>query len=145
MELAIEVTLHGVVASGVGQAAGFTELPWAARQFEEKLGFRPWPGTFNLRLVDEADRELWRRVASQPGIPIEPEAEACAAWCHTAVIGEAIAAAVILPCVMGYPSDQVELLAPEHVRSKLALKDGDRVRVRIMSVRTEWARPHPSP
>ena len=133
----IEVNVQGIVVSGKGEAAGFTELPWAARQFEERLGFRPSPGTLNVQLIEESERTLWREVGRWRGFPIEPPGSTgCAATCYPAVVsslksqGERLAF-VIVPHVRGYPEDQVELLADQHLRSVLDLIDGDAVEVRI--------------
>jgi CTP-dependent riboflavin kinase len=39
--------------------------------------------------------------------------------------------AIILPHVAGYPEDQIEVLAVEHLRSYLGVGDGDTVALRF--------------
>ena len=52
----------GNVASGMGEGAYYMSLDGYRRQFKEKLGYEPYPGTLNVRLVDQiymnARREL---------------------------------------------------------------------------------------
>ncbi len=121
-----EVTLHGVVMSGVGAAARFTELPWARGQFETKLGFRPFPGTFNIRL-QPSDEAAWSQLRARPGIEITPEPGACLSFCYPLLVNGRISGAALRPEVAGYPQDIVEILAAIHLRSALGLVDGNAV------------------
>ncbi len=126
-----DIVLTGTTASGLGKATGFTQLGWVQRQFERKLGFRTWPGTFNVRVGDGA-RAQWESVMNRDGISIEPpNASGCVATCYPVVIAETVRGAIILPHVADYPPDQIEILAPENVRQRLRLADGDPVALRI--------------
>ncbi|HEY3115172.1 MAG TPA: DUF120 domain-containing protein [Chloroflexota bacterium] len=121
-----EVTIHGAVTSGVGAAVGFTELPWARTQFETKLGLRPVPGTFNVRL-QPGDEAIWNRIRAKPGIEITPEPGACLSYCYPVRVNGSLPGAVIHPEVPGYPNDIVEVLSDIHLRSALEVGDGDTV------------------
>jgi CTP-dependent riboflavin kinase len=44
------LTITGRLASGLGEGAAFTGLPWAREQFIARLGLDPFPGTVNLVL-----------------------------------------------------------------------------------------------
>ena len=120
------LSLHGTVTSGVGAAIGFTELPWARKQFETKLGFSPFPGTFNVRLQAE-DETAWNRLRSRLGIEITPELGACLSFCYPVVVNGRIRGAVVRPEVPSYPAGIVEILAHVHLRSTLGVADGDSV------------------
>ncbi len=128
-----EVALRGVVASGQGKAAGFTELAWVRDQFAQKLGLQAWPGTLNVRLVDAASRAQWRALTELPGIEIEPPSRsACVARCYPVLVADAVSGAIILPHVADYPADQIEVLAAAHLRRELGLADGDPIILRIL-------------
>lgn len=128
-----EVILHGVVASGIGTAVRFTELPWVWQQFARKLDLHVWPGTFNVRVVEQESRDRWIRLAHEPGVEIESEeAGGCVARCYPVLIQDWIRGAIVLPHVPGYPPDQVEIVAAEHVRAGLGLEDGDAVTLRVL-------------
>ena len=86
-EAATTLQLRGVVCAGLGEGSGFVQLPWVRREFAAKLGFEPYPGTFNLHMAG-ADWDAARaRIAREPGIPIDPEPGFCAARCDTSVMG----------------------------------------------------------
>lgn len=127
------IVLRGTTASGVGKATGFTQLRWVQQEFERKLGFAAWPGTFNVRVADADSRARWEAVASRPGIAIEPpDSSACVAQCYRVVLQGSVQGAIVLPHVPGYPPDQVEILAAENVRERLGLADGDPVTLHIL-------------
>jgi CTP-dependent riboflavin kinase len=125
------VRLKGKVFSGSGEGAYFTMLPWVRQQIKEKLGFAPYPGTLNVRLVGEyvGVRKL---LENAKAIEISPEHGYCSGKCFKARVGgQNLACAVVLPCVENYPMDILEIIAPSNLREKLGLRDGDEVEVRI--------------
>jgi CTP-dependent riboflavin kinase len=65
-----EIVLKGTVFSGRGKGRHFVDLPWARKQFQEKLGFNPYPGTLNLRLLKKSDLDTLKKAI---GITISPE------------------------------------------------------------------------
>jgi riboflavin kinase, archaea type len=127
-----ELALRGVVTSGLGKAAGFTEIDWVREQFAQKLPFAAWPGTLNVRLLDDESLAQWRMLSAQPGIEIEPPGRsACVARCYEVLVAETVPGAIILPHVADYPSDQIEVLAATNLRRELGLADGDPVTLRV--------------
>jgi CTP-dependent riboflavin kinase len=67
------LVLVGEACSGLGEGASFTALEWVRREFLSKLGFEPYPGTFNLRMGG-ADWEAAKRIMARgTGIAITPE------------------------------------------------------------------------
>ena len=42
--------LTGNIVSGVRQGAFFTRLDWFQEQCQEKLDFKPYPGTLNIEI-----------------------------------------------------------------------------------------------
>ncbi|MGQ9479471.1 MAG: DUF120 domain-containing protein [Thermoproteota archaeon] len=122
------VKLKGKVFSGTGKGALFVTLSWVRKQFVDKLGFTPYPGTLNLRLPSKNNRKV---LDEEKGIGIEPEEGFCHGKCFKAIIANRIEGTVLIPGVPGYPLDVVEILAPVYLREKLGLKDGDEVEVTI--------------
>lgn len=129
-----EVVLRGVAASGLRQATHLTEIPWVARQFAEKLGFRPRPGTFNVRITDPRSQSLWATLARQLGIEIQPpDSSACVARCYPVIVNERITGVIVVPHVPGYPIDQIEVISERCIRVGLGLDDGDEVTLRVLA------------
>lgn len=127
--------LVGEVCSGVGEAAGFLAIDWVRAGLLRAFGFEPWPGTLNLRMGEAAagaGGAHWReRLLAQPAALLQPAAGFCPARCYAVRLNERIDAAIVLPEVPGYPPDKLEIVAPMHLRTALALRDGDRLRVQL--------------
>ncbi len=125
------IKLHGIVASGIYQSRFFTEIPWVRKQFAEKLGITPYPGTFNITVVAE-DREKLNTIRESKGIEIVPEdTNFCAANSFPVLISDKIKGAAIIPLVPDYPQAQLEIISAENIRRSLSLKDGDLVEVEV--------------
>lgn len=125
------LSLSGVVSSGLGEGCMFTSLPWAASEFERKLGFIPYPGTFNLTMTGKTWERGRKRMLTEPGIAIEPATGFCDAKCFWVVIGEQVAGAVVIPDISEYPNDKLEILCPVPVRRTLAASDGHEVSITV--------------
>ncbi len=120
--------------SGLGQGAHFTGLDWVGNQCRDKLGFRPFPGTLNLRTDRGAARAL-RQAAGKRGVEIVPPSpEFCPARALKVDLGGEVGA-VIIPQAKGFTADQhgedvIEVIAPASLKKRLTLRDGDRVTLR---------------
>lgn len=124
--------ITGRLATGVGQATGFTGLDWVRAAFREHFGIEIHPGTVNLVVDDDGARAGWAKVKATPAVVLKPpRTDWCDAHLWRATIAGRIAAGVVLPDVAGYPDSQIELVAALHVRDALGLSDGDRVAIEI--------------
>jgi riboflavin kinase len=125
------VELEAVVCSGLGEGRVFTRLDWAEQEFRAKLGYSPYPGTFNLQLRDANWPETRARWLGGRGAAIVPPAGFCAATCYPVQLEGRITGAAVFPDVPGYPPDKVEVIAPVSLREALGVADGDVVKLRI--------------
>ena len=124
--------IQGTVVTGRGEGAAFTQLEWARRQFVERLGIDPFPGTLNLLLDSPADRKGWGDLKAGVGrAVIPPDSQWCSARCYPVRVGGRLPGAIVLPEVPGYPEAQVEIIAALSVRETFSLKDGDRLSLEI--------------
>lgn len=127
------VVLTGKLVSGVGEARGFTRLPWARAQFVDKLGIDPFPGTLNIRVEDAAERAKWALVKAGAGVTIKPpDPKFCDARCYKLRIQGRIDGAAVVPALPGYPDAQVEVIAAVGLRDALKLADGDTVTLDLL-------------
>ncbi len=125
--------LNGRVASGIGQGRHFTRLDWARKQFMEKLGIDPYPGTFNLVLDEEDSLQAWVRLKRRDGVTIANPGDGpydCDGKCWTVTIS-GVRGAIVLPLMPDYPPGQVEIIAPVGLREALGLEDGDPVSLEL--------------
>ncbi len=125
------IKLRGITTSGIGESCFFTEIPWVKRQFIDKLGISPYPGTFNISVVAE-DIEKLHVVKKAKGIEITPEdTNFCTASSLFVLINGKIKGAAIIPLVSDYPSAQLEVISSKNIKHALSLKDGDPVEVEV--------------
>lgn len=128
-------TITGRLVSGIGQGQHFTRLDWARRQFMERLGIDPYPGTINLKVVEAQARTAWEGLRELPGVPITNPNDGphdCDARCYLVRVAERFEAAIVVPEVGGYPPDAIEIICAAGLREALGLKDGDDVTITVV-------------
>ena len=127
-----KIRIMGFITSGKGVGRNFVKLEWAKKQFREKLGFNPYPGTLNL-ILSNKEAEKRKKLKKYEGITIIPEKGYCKAKCFKAKIKELdeAEAALILPLVPNYPENLIEIISPLNLREKLNLKDVDRLEILV--------------
>jgi len=123
------ITLKGKVFSGVGEGRIFTSLGWATRQFREKVGFEPYPGTLNITLSEDGQKA--GLLKSFRGMEIEPPKGFLRGRCFKALIMGKVKGAIVIPDSSRYPNNALEIIASTNLREKLHLNDGDEVDLEV--------------
>jgi riboflavin kinase len=119
------VILRGFVEPGAGEAAGFMSLDWVRRAVSATVGFEAYPGTLNVRLVDEALLARWREIRRDHARPLPlPPDQTCGARVVPVTLSD-IPAAVIIPEITRYGAHVMEVIAPVHLRTRLWLRNRD--------------------
>ncbi|MFC7176840.1 CTP-dependent riboflavin kinase [Halosegnis marinus] len=132
------VALHGTVTSGMGEGRHYISLPGYMEQFAERLGYEPFAGTLNVEL-DEGSVEARARMDALDPVRIDgwedDDRTYGPAFCWPASVvldGDEYAEAhVIAPERTHHDADQLEVIAPEKLRERLGLEDGEEVTVRV--------------
>jgi riboflavin kinase len=120
--------VFGIIQSGVGKGAHFTRLEWVMNQCERILGYRPFPGTLNVCVVDE-DVPVLDRFLQNADLELIPDDPAfCAARVKKVMVNH-IPGALVLPSedVRIHANRVVEIIASCSLKDALGLHDGDRV------------------
>jgi riboflavin kinase len=116
--------MRGKISSGLGQAQYFLTREGYSRQFVEKLGLIPFPGTLNVLLEEPLPAE--RQAIKIEGFTEEGRTFGeCRCYC---IKLNGIEAAVVRPERSRYPPELIEVIAPVKLRA-LGLEDGDPVEV----------------
>jgi riboflavin kinase len=123
------VTFEGKVFTGEGNGKKYLALPWVQRQVKEKLGFKPFLGTLNLKLSRESS--LRRKLLEKNESPTICPAEGYCVGVLLKATVDAMECAVIIPKVKNYPENVLEIIAPVNLREKLKVKDDDEVAVTV--------------
>lgn len=103
------------------------------RQFREKLGFEPYPGTLNLRL-NPSSVQIRKKLDMLDWIPIAgftaDQRTFGAARCLPCRI-DGHPCGIVVPGRTHYPEDIVELVSPVGLREALGVTDNDEVIVEV--------------
>lgn len=127
--------IKGQLARGLGEGGYYISLEGYMTQFEKFLGWRPFAGTLNVRLVTEEDIDAFDRLLKTQYIPID-------GFYHEETkrtLGKVLLweceihytknlktdGAVIYPDRTHHQKTIMELLAPFSVRDSWNLADGD--------------------
>jgi len=128
------IKLHCTVFSGLGEGSYYVSLEGYRRQFREKLGIDPFPGTLNLRIAKE-DVILRKRLDKEEGIKIDgftaenrTFGSAKAFKCKI----NGLTAFIVIPERTHYPGDVLEVISERKLREALKLKDGDKVELEVI-------------
>ncbi|QLG48849.1 DUF120 domain-containing protein [Natrinema halophilum] len=133
------IELEGTVTSGMGEGRHYISLSGYQRQFEDRLGYEPFPGTLNVDLREDSIRRR-SAMASLDPVPIDgwesDERTYGPAVCYAATVkttdGDVYEDAhTIAPERTHHDDDQLEVIAPEKLRDELDLEDGDHVTVSV--------------
>jgi riboflavin kinase len=128
-----QLRVTGVVTSGLGEGRYYLSQPGYIVQFQERLGYTPFPGTLNVRV---APKELLRIdvVRHWRGTRIDGFQASGrtfgGATCYAARLNGR-SSQLIRPDRTHY-QDVVEFIAPESLREALGLRDEDPVTMELM-------------
>jgi len=132
------VTLEGTVFTGLGEGAYYISKEHYRKQFIEKLGFDPYPGTLNLKLTTEYDLKTHSELETYPAIEIQGFKNEDRTFglvkCYPATIGNKVKGSLISALRSHYDSSVVELIAPVCLRKHLNLKDGYKVKIEVLTL-----------
>jgi len=119
-EMKDELVIKGTVVEGMGEGQYYVTQPGYMEQFVQKLGFKPYEGTLNVKLLATEHHKLE---------PLRNGRTFGDVHCIPASI-QNVECAVVLPRRSHY-EDVLEVICKFHLRRTLGLEDGDQIEVRI--------------
>jgi riboflavin kinase, archaea type len=131
-EFTDRIIFKGRVVSGLGEGKYYTEQEGYARQFTEKLGFRPHPGTLNVE-IEHIEKNKLKFLRKKSAIEINEFKTKHRTFggvrCFKAEIN-GVKGAIVLPA-RGHYSNVLEFIAPVLLREKLDLLNDDMTNISI--------------
>lgn len=131
------IDFEGSVVSGMGEGAYYMSLEGYRRQFKDKLGYEPYPGTLNVRLVDQLYMNARRELGRHPSIFVDGFSDSTRTYgwvkCYRAIINDGAVdnAAVLVLERTHYDDSMLEVIAPVSIKQATGIKNGDRIKVQV--------------
>jgi riboflavin kinase len=133
------INFEGNVVSGMGEGAYYMSLEGYRKQFKEKLGYVPFPGTLNVRLVDQLFMNARRELGMHPpSVFIEGFSDGTRTYgwvkCYRATINgnnTVKEAAVLVLERTHYDDAMLEVIAPVPIKKTAGIKNGERIKVQV--------------
>ncbi len=132
------ITLEGTVFTGLGEGAYYISKEHYRKQFIEKLGFEPYPGTLNIKLTSDYDIKTRTELDAYPAIEVEGfkngERTFGTVKCFPVLVDNRVRGALITAMRTHYDVSVLEIIAPICLRKNLNLKDGNKVKVEVLTM-----------
>jgi riboflavin kinase len=134
-EISEKIILRGKVITGMAEGAYYMGQKAYQEQFSMILDFKPFPGTLNLQILDEITIRNFERLLRLPAKFISGFKDGDRVfgkvfiWPTFILINnERIPAAIVRP-ERTHHINQIELIAPDHIKKKYGVKDGDELEI----------------
>ena len=130
------IDFEGSVVSGMGEGAYYMSFEGYRKQFKEKLGYEPYPGTLNILLTDQLFMNARRELGSRPSIFVDGFGDGTRTYgwvkCYRATVnGTVDNAAVLVLERTHYDDSMLEVIAPMSIKDAAGIKNGDRIKVQV--------------
>ena len=127
----------GIVETGLDRGKYFLSLPGYINQIQEALGWKPFPGTLNLKIIDEMInvREVLFKIKPTEILHEFFENGRKFGKVHIWLAsikfqGKTIDGAIIVPAKTSH-ENHIEFISSLNIRKSLQIVDGDKIQLKI--------------
>ncbi|MBR0472072.1 MAG: CTP-dependent riboflavin kinase [Methanosphaera sp.] len=129
------INFEGKVTSGLGKAGNFMQKDTYKKQYKNKLGFEPYPGTLNIKLNKDIEINLKEEYNNELKI-IEGDENLGDVYFLKARISDlkkisSKKGAILFPTKTVHKFNTIEFIADEKLRDTMELKDNSKVNITI--------------
>ena len=123
-----KLTVTGKIISGEQKGAFFTQLDWVQNQCQEKLGFKPFPGTLNIEIPAEIIPHIEELIKKNALELASPDSNFCSGHVYPVNI-MGVGGAIVAPAedVRVHDNNVLELIAPICLKEAMDVDDGDEI------------------
>jgi riboflavin kinase len=129
------VLLKGTLVSGMGEGAYYMSLKGYTKQFKTKIGYIPFPGTFNVKLGKKEYTEAIRQFEGMEGIHIDgySDGKRTYGWvkCFKAKLNSSFDCELIRLERSHHDKSTIELISKSNLRKTAKLSNGSKVTITI--------------
>lgn len=122
--------ITGKLFTGMGVAQEYLSMQEYKTRIEKAVGYKPFPGTLNLRLDGKTKQEIRdnRSPIEVEGFKKNGEKYSSAELYLVNIDG--VDAAIMDLEISDYDDTVIEIIAPNNLRKQLNLEDGDKITVK---------------
>ncbi len=139
------IIFKGKIVNGMGEGAYYMSLDGYKKQFKEKLGYEPFPGTLNLKLEEKVYMDKKKEMINYPNIYINGFSDKTRSFgwvkCYPAILSSdvktkdkknfQIDSAVLLLERTHHDNSLMEVISPVCIKESANIKNGDNVTIEL--------------
>ena len=122
--------IKGIVISGQGKGAYFMSKSFYKTQFLEKLNFKPFPGTLNLKISNNKIDTI-QSIKKDKLEKIKGEGNFGDVLLIKATLNNDVRGAVVFPKKTTHGENILEFITSINIKETLGIKDGDEVKISL--------------
>lgn len=123
--------IDGTVVTGLGEGSYFMSMNHYKKEIKDKLGFDAYPGTLNIK-INNKKSDLFKNFNQIRINGFENKGKKFGGVkCFKAKIKN-VEGAIIIPEINKHKKDIIEFISPNHVKSKLNLRNGDKITIELI-------------
>jgi riboflavin kinase len=133
------IHFNGILVSGMGEGKYYMSLEGYRKQFEKKIGYIPYPGTLNIKIIDSLSLENREKIECFRCQFIDgfSDSERTYGWvkCYPTTLNgnENIQSDLLILERTHHDKNMLEIIAPVNIKQVLHLKNGDNVKVTLQN------------
>lgn len=129
------IDLSGTLVAGMGEGKYYMSLKGYTKQFAQKIGYVPFPGTLNVKLDKKEHVESLRQLSNLEGVKIDgfSDGKRTYGWvkCFAAKLNGKVDSQLIMLERTHHDLSTIELISKFEIRKKLSLKSGSPISIKI--------------
>ena len=131
------IDFEGQIITGMGEGAYYMSLNGYKKQFKEKLGYEPYPGTLNIKLNSMSFIDAKKEMLKYPSINIDgfSDQSRTFGWvkCYPAYINDSINinSSILILERTHYDDSIIEIITPFSIKEQFSLKNGDYIKLKV--------------
>ena len=124
-----EIVITGQVVNGLGEGAYYVEV--YSSKLRSALGFKPYLGTLNVKIVDDESHKAISRMKNTTPLVLSGFSHKGRTFgdviCYRVKVNKTIEAAIVIAQRTHHSGEILEIVAPVNIRDALKLSDEDEV------------------
>ena len=131
------IDFEGTVVSGMGEGSYYMSLDGYRKQFKERLGYEPYPGTLNVKLLDQIFMNARREIDKYNSVFIDGFSDNTRTYgwvkCYIANINNGVInnAAILILERSHYDESMLEVIAPVSLKESAGIRNGDKISIKV--------------